>query len=702
MIPILFKGEPDPEQLQDVNSVDLQDNAGEDLYALGDYTSVLSFSSYGIGALSDCISCEVTEERNGSYELVLKYPMTGIHFEDIKVRSIILAKPNYTDDPQPFRVYSITAPINGVVVVECQHLSYDLSGMPVLPFTATSCSQACSKLTTYAAPFTINTQVSTIADFKVDEPSSVRSWFGGKEGSLIDVYGGEWAYDTYVATLKTARGQDRGVVIRYGKNLIDFKQETNISNTWTGVLPFWKDAQSGQIVRANVINVAGNFTFRRILVLDLSNDFETAPTPGQLKARAQSYITSNNIGVPKVNLKVDWAQSTDRVDLCDTVKVVFEKLGVETTAKCISTTWDVLKDRYSEIEIGDERTDLADTIVGLQDEDKKIETSVSDTMLRAINNATALITGNDGGYVILHSDDGGSPYEILVMDTPDINTATKVWRWNKSGFGYSSSGYGGTYGLAITMDGAIVADYITTGTLSAININGVNITGSTINNGSGTFQVDTLGNVTANSLTSSNATITGGTIDINTDNFADGIILQNTAGTTRKKLTASSFQQYLNNVLTMSITPNSISVPSGTISANNISATELQATQLYYGYGQVQVPMYIIGGSLSVGLNEFPGVIISSGTVIRFTIPLDKPVASSVTTVTMSGSVTVRGINGTVIEQAVSSFQSSSASIRPGIGIYCTLTMSSAPATAANNTPVVVQTASGFTLTFSS
>lgn len=93
-------------------------------------STATSFATQGIGALTDTILCYVDEERNGKYEGWLKYPITGIHYADIGMRSIIVCKPNYTDDPQPFRVYEITKPINGVVTVYFQHISYDLSGYP--------------------------------------------------------------------------------------------------------------------------------------------------------------------------------------------------------------------------------------------------------------------------------------------------------------------------------------------------------------------------------------------------------------------------------------------------------------------------------------------------------------------------------------------------------------------------------------------
>ena len=602
MTPILYWPDADPDALIDVNSVPLFDVNDEQLLATGDYTAARTFDSYGRGALVDCISCEVTEERNGSYELMMEYPISGAHFDDMELRCIIMAQPNFNDDPQAFRIYSITAPIDGKVTVLARHISYDLGGVPVLPFTATSCAAACSGLISnalVASPFTIGTTLGTIADFKVDVPSSVRSWFGGKEGSLIDVYGGEWAYDNYTCTLKSARGTDRGVVIRYGKNLIDFEQEKNCEEVYTGVLPYWADEEGHQI-RTGIINVAGQYDYRRILVLDLSQDFEEQPTKAQLKTRAETYITANNIGVPKVSITLDWAQLNEQVELCDTVTVVFERLGVETTAKCVRTVWDVLKDRYSSIEIGDARTNITDTIHNLQQEEEKQKTSVSNAMLRAIATATALITGNEGGYFMVHdSNRDGFPDETLWMDTNDIETATRVWRFNQAGLGFSSSGYDGPYGLAITMNGEIVADFITTGALSADRISGGTITGVAYNNGSGTFQVDASGNVTANSLSSSNATITGGSLQISSSDTSTNFIRLGTVS---------------NSTVSTQVRVGSIIIKNGSYNTNTYSTTGITLDDNYNNKHAVLLPnSFRCDGIYSTTTSSAANVFVTGG-----------------------------------------------------------------------------------------
>lgn len=445
-------------------------------------STATAFTTQGIGALTDTILCYVDEERNGKYEGYLKYPITGIHYADIGMRSIIVCKPNYTDDPQPFRVYEISKPINGVVTVYFQHISYDLSGYPCQPFTASTLTAALSGLTAncpITCPFTLTSSRSVTATFTADVPASIRSWLGGKAGSLLDVYGGEWSYDKFTATLHTQRGANRGVTIRYGKNLTSLEQEENCSKVYTGVYPYWTDSYGGNLtqITGRIVHntdtdtyAGATYDYEKILPLDLSNKWETQPTEGQIISAAKKYIEDNELGTPAVNLDVEFAQISnlikDRVDLCDTVTVQFERLGVSATAKCIKTRWNVLLDRYEEITLGDAKTTIAETIVGTKE---TAERAVSKSSLEmAVDQATSLITGNSGGYVVLHDADGDDkPDELLIMNTPSIDTATKVWRWNQSGLGYSSTGYSGTYGLAMTANGQIVADYVNTGTLNA-------------------------------------------------------------------------------------------------------------------------------------------------------------------------------------------------------------------------------------------
>lgn len=428
-------------------------------------------SNFGIGPLTDTIAASVSEQRNGKYELTLTYSAEGIHAEDIQPNRFIMAKPNYTDDAQIFRIYKVGKRINHQFTVYAQHISYDLSGKIITTGTATTCVGACSVLNAAAGNFTINTDKNVTANFNIGEPGSVRSYFGGRAGSLLDVYGGEWFYNNYTASLKNARGANRGVTIRYGKNLTELSQELDMSNLVTGIVPYYIDTNGNKTVGTKV-NTGLTLDVTRDIAIDFSQDVDpesgTAITT-QLANLATKYKNNNNLTTISNSITLDFVQMqglTKRVDLCDTVNIFFEALGITASAKCIETEWDVLEERYSKTTFGDARTNIADTIATAT---KTLAATPSTSfMSEAISHATELITGNLGGYVILHdSNNDGTPDEILIMNTADITTATQVWRWNKNGLGYSGTGYAGPYGTAITADGKIVADYILTGTLNA-------------------------------------------------------------------------------------------------------------------------------------------------------------------------------------------------------------------------------------------
>lgn len=442
-----------------------------------------SFNNNGLGALADCTSCKVTEKRNGEYILTMQYPLDGIHFKDIQKSCIIWVKPSDGANNQAFRIYKTKKPINGIVTIEAEHISYQLSMIPTMPFTAESAAAALQGLKTNAAepcPFFFYTDKQTIATYTQEQPASIRSRLGGVSGSILDVYGGEYEFDNYNVHLWANRGSDKGVTIRYGKNLTDLKQEENIQNVVTGVVPFFANEETlvtlpEKVVESEYVDL---YPYPRTVILDLSSEWtDEVPTVEQLRQRAQKYIEDNDIGIPKVSIDVSfialWQTEEykdiaplERVNLCDTVTIIFEKLGIEAKAKVISTEYDVLRERYTKIEVGDAKSTLATTIVNIDSTtNTKIQTATS-FLQKAIIHATDMITGGLGGYVYLKPNANGYPEEILIMDSPDIETAVNIWRWNKNGLGFSSNGYAGPYGTAITSDGQIVADYITAGTLN--------------------------------------------------------------------------------------------------------------------------------------------------------------------------------------------------------------------------------------------
>lgn len=435
-------------------------------------------SHYGVGALTDCLACTVTEERNGQYELTLEYPSSGIHAEDIQPNSFIKAKPNFTDAPQLFRIYKVGKEMNGRFTCYAQHISYDLGGKvaPAGIFTNNAIN-ACYELTTRGGGnFTINTNIAATRVFRTKVPAPTRSWFGGKEGSLLDIYGGEWKYDNYTCSLLASRGTDRGVQIRYGKNLTQLSQELDMTNLVTGVYGYAVNPNDSEdVVTGPRVATGLVLDVPHDIVMDFSNDIDYrhgGPVYDQLATLTAEYISRNSSSLIKLrnSITLDFVQLKElqeRVDLCDTVHIYFEALGISASVKCISTTWDVIRERYTSTSFGEARTNIADTI-SLQ-ETKLENTPTVSQLSNTVSQATQLITGNLGGYVVLHDGDGdGYPDEILVMDSPDIDTAVNVWRWNQNGLGFSANGYDGDYNtLALTADGKIVADAIKTGVLNA-------------------------------------------------------------------------------------------------------------------------------------------------------------------------------------------------------------------------------------------
>lgn len=336
-----------------------------------------TFTTNGLGRLSDAVSCTVTEERNGSFELSMQYPINGIHYSDLAIRRIILAKPNQTDQTQPFRIYQITRPMSGIVTVQAQHISYDLSGYPVEPFDAYGAADAFTAVMANAVeapPFTFSTDLTDDSEqLLVDHPCSIRSLFSN---TGIGLFGGEWKFDRYAVSLLQARGQDRGVTLRYGKNLTSLEQDENCSEMWTAVMPYWVGGagENRQYIAMTDKTVpTGTFDYVRILPLDCSSEYQEAPSDGQLELSAQQYITDNNLSTPKISLKVSFVQLEqteeykglallERVDLCDYVTIIFPKLGVNAKAEVVKVTYNVLLDRVDAVELGDAIQTIADTI----------------------------------------------------------------------------------------------------------------------------------------------------------------------------------------------------------------------------------------------------------------------------------------------------------------------------------------------------
>lgn len=449
------------------------------------------FDTYGIGVLSDCTFCEVTEERNGAFECVMKYPLHGALFDEIKNDRVILVKPNDTSRSQPFRIYRITTPMNGIITVYAQHMSYDLSGIGVLCFESKSVSPQLALERIFANTsskhgFKCRTDLSAPRAFSVSKPMSIRACLGGTEGSVLDVWGGEYEWDMFDVILHSKRGKDNGVVIEYGKNLTSLEQDNDFSSVYTHLLPYAviKNGDTESVVTLSEITIPIVETYARekTLIKDFSSFFKDGETVTEdtLRAKAKSYIKQNPFGDETPTVKVsfeplwqqpEYSQFLEKVNLCDTVIVRHPDMNIEVKTKVIETVYDALAEKYSSITLGTAKSNFVNTVAEIKsttDEIKKETDSFPLLMNTAIKNATSLISGQQGGFVVMHTDSvTGKPYELLILDNENLYDARNVWRWNVSGLGFSKSGYNGPYETAITADGKIVADFITSGTLMA-------------------------------------------------------------------------------------------------------------------------------------------------------------------------------------------------------------------------------------------
>ena len=460
-----------------------------------------SFTSNGLGRLADCISCTVTEERNGVFECEFVYPVSGRHYDDIIEGCIIFVTHDNSGIPQPFDIYKRSVPIDGQVTFNAAHISYRLGKNVLLPYSAETCATALSGIKNNCVTdcdFNFVTDKQVTAHFNLTTPTAAKSILCGTEGSILDVYGtGEYKFDKFNVLLYLHRGTDTDIQIRYGKNLVDMTDEIDSSGSYSAVVPYWQNIETGEVkmlpervvfaddaptyfdywtddLGNRISDENGNefeFGYPNVVAvtLDLSADYEEQPTDEQMRQKAKDSANAHKLYTQSLTVDfVQLAQSEEYKDLsplqelnlCDTCEVIYNNRPVR--VKVIKTEYDVLADRYSGIELGDPPANYADVLMGEVSNTVPTRTEV----VSAIKGATDLIRGVNGGNVVFRYQNG-KPYEILVMDTEDIETAVHVLRINMNGIGFSHTGVDGVYTTAWTLDGHFLADFIESGILHA-------------------------------------------------------------------------------------------------------------------------------------------------------------------------------------------------------------------------------------------
>ena len=338
------------------------------------------FRTLGYGPIRDVISCFVTEERNGPYELTMVVAATTPNLENLVIGNIIMAVPYKNGTRQAFEINEITRPINQRITVRAVHISYRASFIPVAPFTSTGISATLTRLNTNAMvlnPFTLTTDFTNAeTNFVLNIPQSLRACLGGTKGSVLDTFGGggagEYLFDNFTISFLQHRGDDNGVTLRYKKNITEFSNTKSLDNVITGCVPMWCN-QEQTVVFYGQIQYAPNHTdypVERIRVVDLSGEFSNTPSEAMLNRAGLEYVTSQTVNLPTDSITLSFIDLSDtseagaiaeNINLCDTIHVFYEPLKVTFDAKVIKTTWNVLKERYESIEIGRPKSSFSKT-----------------------------------------------------------------------------------------------------------------------------------------------------------------------------------------------------------------------------------------------------------------------------------------------------------------------------------------------------
>lgn len=330
-----------------------------------------AYTTHGLGPIRDATSCLVTEEANGAFELKLSVPCSSPRLAQLVKGNQILVPPNPYDRPQPFRIQRVTKGLRGEMDVYAQHLCYDLAGVPINRFFASTAAQAIGYMNSNRLggdSFVFSTDLVVSNPMVVSEPTVAWELLGGGENTLTYNYGGELRFDRRSVQLLQSRGADRGFVIAYGKNLTGLTHEESIEGLYTGVLPYWTGGED-TLVLGEVQTAIDTLGFTKILPVDMSADFEEAPSVAQLNAAGVTYIREKKIGEPTLRIKASFVPPGSRgiraledVRLWDRVTLRHERLQIDVEASVVRTVYDVLRERYQNVEIGNRLVSVAQTI----------------------------------------------------------------------------------------------------------------------------------------------------------------------------------------------------------------------------------------------------------------------------------------------------------------------------------------------------
>lgn len=435
-----------------------------------------------------CTSAIITEELNGEYSFDGVFRISNTFpkalYDMLTEESILKVSEEYGEEyfriakviksPRNITVFARHITISDILTLWCEDVRpTGLNGAGAISWIYDN--SIGNKL------LTVNSDI-TDTNTSYFQNKNVYECLFTADNSFLDRWGGEVYRRGFNLAINKKVGQDRGVTIRSKKNLTGFEANTSVDSLITRIYPKGYDGitiNEKYIDSKYINNYARIYTseekFDDVKVNGESVDdgFETlVEAQEELKRRVQQMYEVDKVDLLTATYTINFVELgkteeyknysiLEQTWLGDTVEVIEDTLGVNISVRVLKRKFDVLKNKRTETELSNKDIkEKPPTIQQIVNELEKIPTT--DTFLQiAKDQATNVINAGINGYVVVNKN------EILIMDTNDKNTATKVWRINVNGIGYSNTGYYGQYGTAITMEGQIVADFITTGILNA-------------------------------------------------------------------------------------------------------------------------------------------------------------------------------------------------------------------------------------------
>lgn len=422
------------------------------------------------------LKCEVIEEENGQFELEFESLLNN----KIEVGSII--KVPSPRGEQLFRVYKLTHTLRKTTG-KARHVFYDLLSNFIEDTRPTNANGAGALNgilggTLYPHRFEGISTVSNISTAYYIRKNPVQAILG-QGNSLIGRWGGYIKRDNFTIR-HIPKGQDKGYEIRFGKNLQGIQEEMDDSKVITKILPTWIEDNIIHELPEKYLDspLIDNYPFPKVAELRIEVAESITDKASYVRQEALKYFSEHDIDKPLVNYKIDFISLkkidgyknfawTEELDLYDEVNIIVPSISLNLKANVIKYTYNCVTERFEQIEIGNFSNSLAkNTSTLIKEIDNKIEVKASELEAKQ-KESTDKLTGVTGGNVVIRRTADGKPYEILIMDKPDMSTAKEVVRINKNGIGFSHNGVNGIYSVAITIDGHIVADFIDSGVMTA-------------------------------------------------------------------------------------------------------------------------------------------------------------------------------------------------------------------------------------------